>query len=295
MKLRRSLFDGAAGPPEWVGVAWVAAAGFVMGEFVLSLLLTTNGVEPNGPLGLLACGVPTALLSGAAALGGVRARSPSMQAVSVWLLASLASVLCPATTWVVLVATGGEGGAPHADALAVLIFGTIFGAFVAVPIAIVFGLVYGAALGLLAWLRARPASSTRDVALVSLGLVTLLVGACGVVPWASADLAGAMAARAEQVAVPAVPIALGIAFAFAGAVATVAGAVRLALRERLLDRVARGEVAGWAVVAEDDVDDYERLPRLFAFGHPIDVLVRRETHADGPYRSGEATTPVARC
>lgn len=294
MKPRRSFFDGVAGPPQWVGVAWIAVAGFVMGIFVLSLMLTMEGVRPNGPAGLLACGLPTALLSAAAALGGVHARSPTMQALAVWLLSALASVLCPALTWILLVVTGGDDGVPQADATAILVFGTLFGAFVAVPIALVFGAVYGVALAVLAWLRGRPAGSTRDVAGVALGALSVLVGVAGIVPWANADLEGGAAVRAAALWVPGVPIALGAAFAIAGAVAALGCGLRLARRARFVGQVARGEVDGWAIVPEDDIDGYAALPRLFAFGRPIDVLVRREAHEAGPFRSGEATTPVAR-
>jgi len=295
MKLRRSFIDSADGPPEWLGVAWVAAAGFVMGSFALSLLLIMDGrIRPTGPLGLLACGLPTALLSAAAAVGGGRCRSPGMQALAVWLLSALASVLCPALTWIVLVVTGGDGGVPGAELFAVLIFGTLFGAFIAVPIALVFGVVYGAALALLAWLRRRPSGSTRDVAGVALGALSVLVGLAGALPWATSDIAASRAARAAAIGVPGVPVALGVAFALAGAIAALVLGARLARRARLVDRIARGEVEGWAVVAEEDVDGYEALPRLFAFRHPIDVLVRREAHESGPFRSGEATTPVAR-
>lgn len=299
--MTRRLLEGPDRPlPSWLGAAWCGVAGYAMGTPVLATILESERFHPNGALGLLAVGLAPGLLSAAAGWLGARGQRVATVVLLTMVGALVASLFCAPLTWILLAVTGGETqiGAvgTGSSAAGVLVLVTIIGAFLAAPLGILFGMIFTVGTTALRVLADRPARSARDLAAIILGLGTAAIGAASVGYLLEVHAAqGPNWPVGAHYEVPWGLVSVSATIAIVGGLAALDGALRAFGRGRAVARARRGELPGWAVVDASTVEEAPTLPRLFAFGEPASVLVRRETSERGPFRSGETATAVAQC
>lgn len=246
------------------------AAGYTMGWAAFAFIFGPHGKALQG--------------GGEASLPPVVAMVPGLLCVGVGLAASGSrsvksgasvafgsavglSLLCPPLTflWLTLVY---EPSWFRGDEGVALMLVSIFGQLIAIPLGVAFGLVFAAQAAALRAVLDRPARAGRAAVLVTIGLGWMAVGA--------------------------VSLQAGWPLFALGAVATAAGALGYGRRRRLVRRARAGTLTGWAVVPAAEAPDVKALPRLFPFGEAADVLVRRAHAAQGPFRAGDVSEPVAR-
>lgn len=189
------------------------------------------------------------------------------------------STLTPTLLW----SAAARGGVDVRLFLETIFAGGAEGAIIAAPVGFVFGVLHALVRQRLDASRAYGCSALERLWMRFGGVLTA-IGAIVLV-----------LARAFPTDEPNdLLVALGAGTLVFGLGAALRGLVRARLRRRLVRLARLGKLAGWAVVAASDVVDARELPALFG-RDGTEVLVRRELHARGPFRSGEAMLPIARC
>lgn len=290
------LYGSDAPPPRWLGVAWTFGAGYLMGVVALAHIFGGDPRQPDELFGRLLLGVVPGLLSAGAALLGVRCKHVATAILLTMIGSLIASLLCAPLTWCLLAlmehpvySTMSEDAARSVAMLAVV---TLIGAFIGAPLGLGFGLVFSTGIALLVALRRRSSRASLDAALVVLGLGWTATGAAMMTLLATTDIDPVFGSTALQNAGELVWVSGALAALGLGVALT--GGARWVLRRWLTSRIRSGKVPGWAIVRAEEVDDAADLPRLFPLGRIDGVLVRRARTSEGPFRSGEPSTALAR-
>jgi len=281
----RELLGTDAPPLRPLAIAWAALGGWALGSAFYLLFFR------HEPIPLL-FGVPAGVLSAIAMAKATRARPDEVPSVIVG-YSVLAAIFCPAVTFgAAALVTSPWGGGPSAShMLGVWIGGSVVGAFFAAPLGTVFGVIYAMVWRFLDASRGD-GGSARDSAWIRFGIALSSLGA-GLLAF---DLLVPPLGHHHLFAVPSRPDFLALLGWFAligGALPMLRGLVGWHRRRRILERVRRGRVPGWALVRAETIVDADALPRLFPGPRPRYVLVQRAPTAQGPFRSSETTVPIA--
>lgn len=275
----RGLLGSESVPVRRFAVAWAGIGGFVLGSTALLLFARGSALS-------LLFGVVPGIASAIAIHRATRRRSQQTPA-SIVGASVLAAMVCPFAIMAIGLAVAIAADDPHAkDVLgALLCVGAGIGAVFAAPVGLAFGAIYACVWKQLEQSRPYGRSATEQLWMrfggssVALGVAVILLAALAPRPASppGIDLL--------------VPLAVGtVVFGLL----TMARGVLLAVGRRdLVDRVRRGELAGWAVLSSAEVSGADDLPDLFGAGGD-EVLVRFTASHEGPFRSTDARVPVAR-
>ncbi len=275
-----ALLGSESVPVRRFAIACAALGGFVLGSTTYLLFERTEAVT-------FLFGIVPGVLSATAVARATRRRSPDTGAMIVG-ASVLAAMFVPLVTLALALVWSAVDGWPRAmDALLMFAcIGSAVGAFFSAPLGLAFGAVYAFVWRRLDGSRASGRSALELLwmrfggAFIALGAVVLVLSHVTTRPYGLFD--------SHDLLVP-----LGVGTLVFGAVTALRGLVLAHARGRLARLARRGQLAGYAVVPASEIAGAEALPDLFG-GEGDEVLVRREPHARGPFRSAEAIVPLAR-
>lgn len=280
----QALLGSESVPVRRFAIAWAALGGFVLGS-TLYLFLARSAPS------LLLMGIVPGALSGVAVARATRRRCLDASGAIVGTCV-LAAMFVPFTTLALALAWSTVDGWPHAmDALLMFVcIGSAVGAFFSAPLGLAFGAVYAFVWRRLDASRASGRSALELLwmrfggAFIALGASVLVLSRVVPHPYAYPfDVS-----ESHDLLIP-----LGVGTLVFGMVTALRGLLLARARRRLARLARAGELAGHAVVPASEVAGAEALPDLFG-RDGVDVLVRREPHARGPFRSAETILPLAR-
>jgi hypothetical protein len=267
------MIDDALWARALRGAWWVAPIGFVGGLVAMTELIGHPTLpERDGQVVLGACVV--ALLGACVGAIGQLARRPWAAAGLTFVVSIPFAVVCAPISYTVLhFATGyvtvDDRFADELGAVAVI------GGIIALPLGATFGSVYAAIIGLSAWAWRRGARARWSVAFASIGVIWALAGLALDELGGGEDALGWNAARTLWVG---------------GASIAVLGTLRLVYLARWIQRVRRGSVPGYRVIAADEAE----APPLLPWGRHDGVIVRLTDRDEGPFRSTTLAEPLGR-
>ncbi|MCA9608263.1 MAG: hypothetical protein KC619_21790 [Myxococcales bacterium] len=271
-----ALLGSDSFPVRRFTILWTLLGAYVLGATGLLLF------DRDGSVMLLIALLPAV----ASALGVVVATHRSEGRTSLRILGAttLALMACP-LLFTLFVVFPQSPPTRTAESVGLLLLVACLGGVLCAPFGVAFGGVFAGVYWQLDLARGFGRSAREQLwmrfggASLAQGVIVLLVAAVmptGFGPSSHVDLL--------------VPLGVG---ALVFGVLTAGRGLALAIRRRrLVGRVRRGEVAGWAVLPRASVPIEDDLPTLFGPGG-AEVLVRRATDVEGPFRSNGAIEPVA--